>query len=315
MHSDRIQSLERALGLAVEYILSWQHPDGSWIDWDLPPGQSSMWTTAFVGGKLTGLVSHLRDRTSNSTALASEWLTENMFPDCGWGYNEHVDSDADSTALAILFLAAEGRNVPDSSYACLKSFQCADGGFATFRGHPDLGSWAVSHPDVTPSAILALTTKYGATSEAVDRGVHFVLNRKTSAGIWRSFWWTSFLYSTERSLSLFEAVGLDVDLKVTRKTLLHTRPQHPFESALLLSSLLWLPDVAKDEDVWPLVDQLVEDQGPDGSWRSRPMLRVTRRDCLEPWKPGDPDPLFRDQNHLFTTATVMDAFSKLYQLL
>ncbi len=94
-------------------------------------------------------------------------------------------------------------------------------------------------------------------------------------------------YSTERGLSLFEAFRFDIDLQVTRKALLRTRPPNPFESALLLSSLLRLPDIAKDRDVWPLVDQVVEDQSPGGNWSSRPMLRVTRRDCLEPWRPGD----------------------------
>ena len=314
MHNNRKKNLESALGLSVDYILSQQHDDGSWVDWELPPGQSSTWTTAYVGGKLTSLDSHHRDRTSNATAHASQWLMGKMFPDCGWGYNELVDSDADSTALAILFLASAGRTVPDSSYSCLEQFQCEDGGFATFRGRPNLGSWATSHPDVTPSAVLALTTKCSTTSPSVNRGLQFVLNQRTSAGIWKSFWWTTFLYSTERSLSLFEAVRLDIDLRVTRKTLLRTRPQTPFESALLLSSLLWLPDIAKDQDVWPLVDQLIEDQAPDGSWSSPPMLRVTRRDCLEPWKPGDTDPLFRDQNRLFTTATAMNAFSNLHKL-
>jgi len=315
MHNTRKKHLERALCLSVDYILSRQQTDGSWLDWELPPGQSSTWTTAYVGGKLTSLDNHHRDRASTATASASRWLAEKMFSDYGWGYNEKVESDADSTALAILFLAAEGRTVLDSSYSCLKGFQCEDGGFATFHRRPDLGTWGASHLDVTPSAVLALTTKYATTSQSVNRGLQFVLDKRTSAGIWKSFWWTTFLYSTERSLSLFEAVHLDIDLQVTRKTLLHTRPQTPFESALLLSSLLWLPDIAKDQDVWPLVDQLVEDQAPDGSWSSRPMLRVTRRDCLEPWKPGDPDPLFRDQNRLFTTATVMDAFSNLHKLI
>lgn len=314
MHNTRKKSLEHALGLSIDYILSQQHDDGSWMDWQLPPGQSSTWTTAYVGGKLTSLDNHHRERASSATARASHWLTGKMFPDFGWGYNDQVDSDADSTALAILFLASEGRTVADSSYSCLERFQREDGGFATFRGRPDLGTWATSHTDVTPSAVLAMTTKYSKTSQSVNRGLQFVLDKRTSAGIWRSFWWTTFLYSTERSLSLFEAVRRDIDLRVTRKTLLRTRPQTPFESALLLSSLLWLPDIAKDQDVWPLVDQLVEDQAPNGSWSNPPMLRVTRRDCLEPWKPGDPDPLFRDQNRLFTSATVMDAFSNLHKL-
>ena len=259
MHNTRKKSLERALCLSVDYILSRQDADGSWIDWELPPGQSSTWTTAYVGGKLTNLDSHHRRRASSATAQASQWLIGKMLQDCGWGYNELVDSDADSTALAILFLASAGRTVPDSSYSCLEGFQCEDGGFATFRGRPDLGSWATSHPDGTPSAVLALTTKYSMTSQFVNRGLQFVLDKRTSAGIWKSFWWTTFLYSTERSLSLFEAVRLDIDLQVTRNTLLHTRPQTPFESALLLSSFLWLPDIAKHQDVWPLVDQLIED--------------------------------------------------------
>lgn len=315
MHSTRKKNLERALCLSVDYILSRQQADGCWIDWELPPGQSSTWTTAYVGSKLTALDNHHRQRVASATTHASQWLMGKMFSDCGWGYNEQVDSDADSTALAILFLSSAGRIVPDSSYACLEGFQCEDGGFATFRGRPNLGSWATSHPDVTPSAVLALTTKYSMTSQAVNRGLQFVLDKRTAAGVWDAFWWTSFLYSTERSLSLFEAIQLDIDLRVTRKTLLHTRPQTSFEAALLLSSLLWLPDISKDQDVWPLVDHLIQDQAPDGSWSSRPMLRVTRRDCVEPWKPGDPDLLFRDQNRLFTTATAMDAFSNLHKLI
>ena len=315
MLSYRTNGLERALGSSLEYILGRQQRDGSWIDWDLPPGQSSIWTTAFIGCKLTSLTSILRERASASTGLVSEWLNEKMFSDSGWGYSEEVGSDADSTALAILFLASEGKNIPEASYAFLQSFQCADGGFATFRGQPDLGTWGISHADVTPSAVLAMMTKYGTASATVDRGFQFVLDHKTRAGIWQSFWWTSFLYSTERSLSLFQAVGLNIDLQATRETLLHTRPQNPFESALLLSSLLCLPSSALDEVIRSVVDELLRDQAPDGSWRSSPMLRVTRRDCMEPWKPGDDDRLFHDQNHLFTTATVIDALSKLSSLL
>ncbi len=312
MHGDPIKGLKRALALSLEYILSRQSHDGSWTDWDLPPGQSSIWTTAFVGCKLTSLSGSLRERASVSTDLGSQWLKERMFPDGGWGYNEEVGSDADSTSLAIQFLSSEGRSIPQGCYARLQSFQCADGGFSTYRDQPDLGSWAVSHADVTPSAVLAMMTKGDPDSETVDRGLQFVLNHRTSAGIWQSFWWNSFLYSTERSLSLLHAMGMNIDLRVTQETLLHTRPQHPFDSALLVSSLLWLPGNPQDQELADLVDELIQNQKSDGSWESGPMLRVTRRDCFETWKLGDPDKLFRDQNHLFTTATVIDALSKVY---
>ena len=315
MRSDRKKSLEHALGSSLDYLMSRQQSDGSWIDWNLPPGQSSVWTTAFVGSRLTSLPSKVKKRASISTRLASDWLNERIFLDGGWGYTEEVGSDADSTALAILFLTFEGKNIREASYACLQSFQCADGGFATFRGQPGLGSWGSSHTDVTPSAVLAMMTQHGTEKEAVDRGIEYIRKHKTSGGIWQSFWWTSFLYSTEGALSLLKAADLDIDLSATRTTLLQTRPQHPFESALLISGLLLLPDTVPDEAIWLLVDELLEGQECDGSWRSGPMLRVTRRDCLAPWKPGDPDPLFGDQNHLFTTATVVDAISKVYRLL
>ncbi len=294
--------------------MSRQQPDGSWIDWDLPLGQSSIWTTAFVGCRLSKLPSKFKERASPSTGLASDWLKEKTFPDNGWGYNEEVGSDADSTGLAILFLVSQGKRVREASYACLQSFQCADGGFATFRGQPNLGSWGASHTDVTPSAVLAMMTNHHAGSEAVNRGVEYMLQRKTSGGIWHSFWWTSFLYSTEGALSLMKAAGLIINPRATGATLLQTRPQHPFESALLLSSLLLLDNVPETA-ISTLVDELLEGQESDGSWRSGPMLRVTKRDCLEPWKRGDPDPLFRDQNCLFTTATAIDAVSKAYGLL
>src|ERR1700722_10729424 len=101
MNCERIKSLERVLGSSLEYILSRQRRDGSWGDWALPPGESSIWTTAFVGCRLTG--------------LAATWLEERIFSDGGWGYNEEVGSDADSTALAILFLASQGKRVSEDS--------------------------------------------------------------------------------------------------------------------------------------------------------------------------------------------------------
>jgi hypothetical protein len=311
MSCERIESLERVMGSSLEYILSRQRRDGSWGDWALPPGESSIWTTAFVGCRLRSLPVEQRERAWVSTGLAATWLEERIFSDGGWGYNEEVGSDADSTALAILFLASQGESVSEDSYECLLSFQGADGGFATYRRSMDLGSWGVSHTDVTPTAVLAMMTKYDVESTAVDRGLQFVLNHKT-AGVWQPFWWTSFLYSTEVSLSLLKEVGLHIDLRWTRETLLKATAQHAFESALLVSSLLLMPDVSLDQEIWPLVAALIEDQASDGSWRSGPMLRVTRRDCLEAWKPGDPDRLFSDQNHLFTTATVLDALSKVY---
>jgi len=315
MSFDEKQRLERVLGLSLDYILSHQREDGSWVDWDLPPGQSCLWATAFVGYRLRNIPRHLRKHARAAMQIASDWLLGRVFPDGGWGYSETVGSDADSTALAILFLSSEGKTVPDTCYSCLQRFQCPDGGFATYRHNGVADSWGVSHLDVTPTAILALLTKYGRQAEIVERGIDYVIKKKTSDGVWESFWWTSFLYSTESSVALMNTIASAMDLPRTRATLLASQINSAFERALLLLSLTYLHPKPSCSDIWPLIGQLVHDQEANGSWRSDPILRITRHDCFEPWKPGDPDTLFADTNRLFTTSIVIEALSSVYALL
>src|SRR5579862_3356209 len=102
--------------MCLDYILSLQSDDGSWTDWKLPPGTSAIWTTAYVGYKLQLLPGDLRLKAAWSRHASTRFLAENQFEDGGWGYNEAVGSDADSTALAILFLASEGQAVTELAY-------------------------------------------------------------------------------------------------------------------------------------------------------------------------------------------------------
>ena len=59
-----------------------------------------------------------------------------------------------------------------------------------------------------------------------------------------------------------------------------------------------------------LTAQLIAEQQPDGSWMAPPILRITRRDCYEPWASGSPGPLFADPQRLFTTVTALHALSR-----
>jgi squalene cyclase len=315
MIRDCTKSLEHVLSLSLEYILSLQRHDGCWTDWNLPPGESSIWTTAFVGYKLRNLPTNLKARALVSVRLASEWLYGRMFPDSGWGYNEEVGSDADSTATAILFLSSDGRILPENCYSCLRQFQCPDGGFATYRGNGGLDSWTVPHTDVTPTAILALLTEYERETEAVERGIGFVLKQRTTAGVWESFWWTSFLYGTEASMDLLSTVGREFDRHQAREVLLNSQPKNAFERALLLLCLIHLSKHSMEQEMQVLISQLVQDQECNGSWRNDAMLRIPRHDCFEPWKQGDSDPAFSDTKRLFTTSTALDALSMAYAVL
>jgi hypothetical protein len=315
MSYDKKQRLDRVLGLSLDYILSRQQSDGSWVDWKLPPGHSCIWTTAYVGYRLKNIPADLRKRTQAPMRAASSWLLGKMFADGGWGYSEETGSDADSTALAILFLSGEGLTVPDICYSFLQRFQRPDGGFSTYRGSGVADSWGVSHGDVTPTATLALLTKYGSHAEMVEYGIQYVIKTRTSSGVWESFWWTSFLYSTEASLALMNAIALKMDSRQTRETLLNSAYKGAFEKALLLLSLVHLDPKPPGSDSWRLIKELLKDQEHDGSWRSDSMLRVPHRECFEPWKPGDTDTLFADTNRLFTTSTVIEALSSIFTML
>jgi squalene cyclase len=315
MSFDIRRRLDHVLELSLDYILGRQQSDGSWVDWKLPPGESSVWTTAYVGYRLKNIPAYFRKRTQPPMRAASSWLLGNIFADGGWGYTEQTGSDADSTALAILFLLAEGKTVPGTCYSFLQTLQHPDGGFSTYPQNGVVGSWSVSHGDVTPTVVLALLAKYGRQVEIVERGIEYVINAQTSIGVWESFWWTSPLYSTEASLALMNGIGLKMDPVQARRTLLASVCKGAFEKALQLSSLVHLHPKLPDSILWRLIDELLSDQQRDGSWRSCSILRVTHRDCFEPWRPGDSDTLFADTNRLFTTSTVIEALSRIYALL
>jgi len=309
------QAIEKALSAALGYIVSHQSEDGSWVDWQLPTGESDAWTTAYVGSKLVLLPDHLMARAEAEIQRGAGWLLKHVYPDGGWGYNASVGSDSDSTAFSILLLAAAGEDVPDCSRELLLSHQTADGGFATYLVSDVDDSWGASHPDVTPIALKALLSEEGRRRPAVDAGVEYVMRARTTEGGWNSFWWGSPLYGTEASISFLTAAGVDWDARSTVKHLLATKTSDAFEGALLVSSLLHLNLEETEKTVLELVADLIEKQLADGSWESRPILRVTRRDCLQPWREENAGPLFSDPKRLFTSSTVLSALCETNRLI
>ena len=99
-----MNAIRDAVARGLKYILGQQNTAGNWTEWELPPGQSSCWTTAFIGYKLRLLPPDLSTRAINARKRAAEWLVQAEFEGGGWGYNETVGADADSTAYSMLFL-------------------------------------------------------------------------------------------------------------------------------------------------------------------------------------------------------------------
>jgi hypothetical protein len=305
MHGAREIAASGSAGACAEFILRHQSGEGSWTDWALPPGPSDYWTTAYIGARLSGLPRPFRSRTGPAVRAAAHWLARQEGDGGGWGYNDKVGCDADSTANAILFLAREGFTVKARSYERLLGFQRPDGGFSTYPWDEGLGSWGGSHPDVSAVAAQALLPLLGSDSDVLRRATGYVVKQRDPAGIWNSFWWPSPLYATEASLSLLRATRTQVDLGQVCRTLLGMTPANAFESALLIGCLLHAADGPRSDRAEELADRLVAEQLPDGSWASTPILRVTDRDCTQPWECPDPGPVYADPRRLFTSATVL----------
>jgi hypothetical protein len=300
--------LRRAIYAGLEYILGRQTSEGYWLDWSLPAGPSDMWTTAFVGYRLSFLGASGRGLLDKALRKAARWLSHSMLSDGGWGYNSGVGADADSTAHSILFLSRIPGSAPPASYERLLAFQCADGGFATFRPFGDNRSWSVSHPDVSAVALLALLTRLTRSDPAIEAGIQYSLRCRTADGVWNSFWWDSSLYATLANLRLLNSVRA-VPIEPTLRSLCTTIPETPFWAALFLESLTILRALESFLLCRHVVERLIRDQASNGSWISTPTLRLTRRDCFEPWNSADSGLLFADPHRVFTTAAVISALS------
>src|SRR6478752_7618982 len=127
------RSVEAAVCEAVDFLLEQQDRDGFWREFDLQPGASEAWTTAWVGWCLCRMV--LRERAQRarireSCRRAAAALRDSRIVG-GWGYNRRAGPDADTTSWVLRFLSACGFNIEPIVY--LGPHVDSGGGVHTFR--------------------------------------------------------------------------------------------------------------------------------------------------------------------------------------
>jgi hypothetical protein len=302
--------MEAALRRGVAFLLARQGSDGSWTDWALPPGSSADWTTAYVGLRLAALGKPFRVALRSPLDRAARWLLARGTVHRGWGYNSAVEQDADSTALALLFLAGSGIPAPPGAYAALMRYQRDDGGFSTFLPDGLTGSWGHSHPEITPIALLALRGVPDIFPPASQyRALAAIHRARRPDGTWNSFWWTSPLPACEANLAGLRVFGQTESLPEKLRRL---SPQDGLQAALLLSISArreQLPRLAV------LTRTLLVGQMADGGWHGTASLRIPPRNCARPWDASGISALYADPQRLFTTATAVAALGAAYRRL
>jgi squalene cyclase len=259
----------------------------------------------------------------------------------GWGYNENVPPDADSTACALLFLA--GMDCPETTrvraMSCLQSHQNPNsGGIATYydagpiRQFMGVGrwmrfsGWCQPNTEVTAMAARAAVALGSRPQEiTLNAAWHFVRSRQREDGSWSSYWWASPHYATQQSVELAVLMGDNHAVRRAGAWALQNQnangawnlpngPDSAFATALSLSILL---RAGVDQlSIERALQTLSTMQEQDGGWPNDPILRIPLPGVLDPDKPL-PWPfknrqtgiVIADQHRTFTSAACVVAIA------
>jgi hypothetical protein len=287
-----------ALVSACHYLAGRQERDGFWRDYDLPPGPSSEWVTAFVGYALLGARFACTHTESFSRALSALRLSCRS---SGWGYNAAVAADADSTAWAVRSFVRANTEVPIEPISCLAAYVGPEGGARTFVCGPKYGRWTIEHVDVT--AVLGLAMKEaGASGSALDRVRRWTLDQRNGDGLWTSFWWTFDAYATARVLEFLASTG-GIPGDVVEASRCYVEKRRDYTTAAETANLLMMASrVGACPDAW--IPSLLGCQRSDGGWPPSRVLKVPNQ------KTASEDELaFEDGNGLMSTAMAVMALT------
>lgn len=268
--------LDDAIARARDWLFACQDANGSWRDFDLDVGESTSWVTTVV-------VIGLSATSDTSTAAepcerACRFLLASMRLNGGWGYNETVSIDCDTTAHAVIALSGAGIAPPPVSLECLRAFQAKPGRFQTFpKGHR-FQSWQLVHDEVGAVAAIALQ----------DRAAAITLRRVGLAeiaahGELRSFWWSHPVYATYAFSWLLDAFSIAA-CQAGQTTYERLKRTVAFDSSLLTAfsalSALYLRDTSRANRA---ISELLSLQTSAGAWRPSRLLRYPYPDCVEEW--------------------------------
>jgi hypothetical protein len=294
----------RALKNATGYLLEKQSPDGTWRDYNMPPGESYAWVTAVVGLALTKPPHFLNSQKVINHA-ASALL--DLYTGYGWGYNSSVDCDADSTAWCMRFLSGIGYTFwPGVLQNFCRLHINADGQARTYANPEAFGSWAQPHQDVTPVVGMALHNIMPSFFDLICKAVLASYNEKLP---WRSFWWNTDNYSIARNVELLSMAGLiteNIKIGVVKWLSNLEQPDNAFDVAQRLSIVSELISCRRVFNHYDYVQDLLNRQKNDGSWPSSLAL------LTPPMFPDNQESaiIYSDQNGLMTTASAIYALKQ-----
>ncbi len=333
-----------SLEKACSFIRKSLNSKGLWSDFLTLAGESTYWVSGYVGYALAQNITEQKDwLTTGGAALSAD---QNL--DGGWGYTYGVPSDADSTSWCLLFLSKLGllsaKNKDSAVNFLLKHQNLSDGGFRTYANptliarYMEVSSdvsfegWSSSQLCVTGTVAQALF--FNKDENGVNGAINFIRKNQSAEGFWTSYWWNGNLYATGNCMRALKLLnnhadsGLIADAQewIAKNQLPDgswastpdAEQGSAFQTALAIKGLSIGNEKRFLSKVASGANWLLSNQNPDGSWRSDYILRIPHPSKMNPWaqpiwvKDGKAvNALIKDQNRLFTTATVYSALTEI----
>lgn len=333
-----MDALLTSLDLALDFLAASGNTDGLWMDFRVNDG-SDEYVTAYVGTILAG------SGMERAVALAREaWKSfgpRNFFDRSGgWGWNQFLPEDADSTAWGLKYAISLGLGDTMRAHAAadfLRLHLTLDEGLASYTATtafselmrknmpPDVSGWLAAHPCVTAAA--ALIPSFN------DTLVPYLLRNQLPHGGWGAYWTTDTVFTTAFAIEALHMHGPFVHRDaiaragewvsgLVRETGCVTSSRHPsgspFATALALRALTGTGNREHGPAMRKMADWLVHSQKRQGCWTASATLRVPapwiRASCRSADLTGHDTehsiPVYTDPLAVFTTATVFDALNR-----
>lgn len=328
-------STNSTIASAIHFLLKSQHKNGWWEDFQLAPGSSNVWVTAYIGRILA-----LQDSAEAQQAAMRAWSWLSEQESQGWGYNLLTPHDADSTIWALQLAKSVGAiqsKSAKSGYNFLRQHLKTDGGIATYVSDREIRAFIGAPPflpfDGWCQPQICVTAAAGRIDQFTTEVCNFLRDRQSIDGHWRSYWWCEDEYATNLAVIALkkqnnqentERIERAINWALTRikengSVSSSVRPSGSYFATALVISLLSMSK--KQEIIKPVMERAIEwlkaQQKTNGSWSASAGLRVPLPHMQDPenydhWEIGKQieGGISLDQNGLFTTATVIEALTR-----
>lgn len=285
---------DAALARGVAWLAAARDPEGLWRDYSRPDGSfaSNVWAAGFVAAHV-GQIPAARPLA----AAVVERLVAGRRKSGGWGYDETLLEDCDSTAWVLLAAEAAAvrlpREVVISSLRFVLRHQGDAGGFVTygpsglslFGDIAERAGWFTPQPCVTAAAIAALAAYAPPTLPELGRAAEW-LERAAEPVLWPAYWWYGPTYATYLAVRALRRSGRlsPAQARSIAAALLRERNADggwsgkeamrslPFTTALALLALLELGH--RGPELQAAADFLLASQTPSGSFGASAELLV-----------------------------------------